>query len=131
METMQNQMESILRNSLRYNFDEESCVSTLNIEKSAANLLASGILLPSPEKFVFREGCLPQKDFIRLLSACRNIAALVWDAPTGGFSENGTIYTAVDFMRDQEEIVDAIRTILSILPYLPKSDDYDSGGEEA
>lgn len=115
MNEMQKELGNSLRKSLHYTFDEESCVSTLDIEKSAANLIASGILSPSPEKFIFHDGCLARKDFVRIVGACKDIGNIVWDAPTSGFTRDGIDYIPVDIMREPEDIEDALRTVLTFL----------------
>ena len=114
MSNMQKQLEKILRDSLQYTFDEEACVSILDVEKSAANLIANGVVIPSSEKLEFHSGCLARSDFGRLVGTCRDLGAMVWDAPSHGYTKDGIDYVPVDFLREPEEIIDAIRVVLSV-----------------
>ena len=113
MSEMKKELEDNLRNSLRYTFNLDTCENTLDFEESAEKLCATGILLPSPEKFVFHDGCLSREDFYRIVGACKDIGAFIWDAPTCGFTKDGVDYIPVDIMRGAEEIEEALRTVLA------------------
>lgn len=43
---MEEKLMKILCDSLHYTFDEEACVSTLDLKKTVANLIANGVTVP-------------------------------------------------------------------------------------
>lgn len=43
---MERKLMEVLCDSLHYTFDEEACVSTLDLKKTVANLIANGVTVP-------------------------------------------------------------------------------------
>lgn len=82
----------------------------------AKDLVAGGaIVVPkrASEVFHFKKGCLPRKEWGEVIGACKVIGEAVWDAPSGGFTDNGVDYVPVDLMREPEEVEEALCTVIA------------------